>query len=133
MMAFESLLPMALLAADAPAAWFPNNGVVGAVAGSSLGLVGGILGPLAGILAPRGLCRGFVMGTFVSLAAAAAVLACVGLVALALGQPFHVWFSLFLPGALGAMVLGVLTPVVRLRYRQAEMLKLEGRLLSGGG
>ena len=67
MMAFESLLPMALLAADAPAAWFPNNGVVGAVAGSSLGLVGGILGPLAGILAPRGLCRGFVMGTFVSL------------------------------------------------------------------
>ncbi len=41
------------------------------------------------------------------------------------GQPYGVWYSLLLPGLLLTALMGTMTPVIRLRYRQAEHRRLQ--------
>jgi hypothetical protein len=93
-------------------AWIP---------GTALGVLGGLWGSLAGTLAPRGKAKLLVLGLHFGI-----VLACVGLllasiIALAEGQPYGVWYGLGLPGLLGVIIIGGLTPVIFRRYREAEL------------
>ena len=57
--------------------------------------------------------------------AVGAVLLAAGLTALVGGQPYGVWFALLLPGVLLTTMILSFTPLVRMRYRQAEQRRLE--------
>ena len=45
--------------------------------------------------------------------------------ALAVSQPYGVWYPLILPGALATMLMLLFTTIIRLRYLQAEHRRLE--------
>ncbi len=100
------------------------------VPGTVLGLFGGLWGAASGSLAPRGKAKGIILGSGIAALIASAVSLAAGLVALAVGQPFGVWYTLLLPGVLGLMVLCPLVPMVWFRYRQAEGRKMQADDLS---
>lgn len=105
---------------------------IGALGGGGLGTLAGLFGGLAGYLAPRGIGRVPVLavhGLFV-LAGVGALVA--GIVAVVQSQPYHVYYPLLLGGAILSLVMGVLLPVVRVRYRQAEKRKLDAEELRRG-
>jgi membrane protein implicated in regulation of membrane protease activity len=99
--------------------------MVGGLLGAAVGVLGGgIYGPLIGICASRGIAKSLVFAYhFLMLGLGVALLAA-GLVALVRGQPYEVWYVLLLPGALLAILMAALTPMLRLRYRQAEHRRL---------
>jgi biotin transporter BioY len=99
-------------------AWIP---------GTALGLVAGLMGALVGWLAPRGRARNFVLRTWFTMLAVSVALLMVGIVALAAGQPWGVWYALLLPGAVGTVVVGVNSLVILKRYRQAEQRLLAAK------
>lgn len=106
--------------------WNAQDGnLYGAIGGAALGVLGGCLGAAAGVLAPRGKQRGLVMGSMAALVIAGMVVLVIGLVALMQKQPYHVWYPLVLCGGLLTLVLGPLTPVINLRYRQAEARRMD--------
>ena len=110
--------------------WNAHDGnLIGAYGGAAIGVLGGILGTAAGILAPRGRAKGFIVGAFVGMSLVGAAVLCAGVVALATGQPWHVWYPLVLIGGIVVIVLPMQLPALRARYRQAEMRRLEAEEL----
>lgn len=93
--------------------------------GTLFGTLGGLWGGLAGTLAPRGKARGFVVGSGVAFIAVAAVFLILGVVALATGQPYGIWFAFLLPGAQGLILFPLLLPVIARRYREAEGRRMQ--------
>src|SRR5438270_155864 len=59
------------------------------------------------------------------------LLLCVGLYALLDGQPYGIWYPLTLAGGLLALICGVLTPIVRKRYAEAEARRLTAEQFRG--
>jgi MFS family permease len=104
-------------------------GVIGGVGGGGLGALGGLLGALAGWLAPQGRGKAFILGGFVAMIVIGVASLCVGIVAITLGQPYHVWYPLCLVGFILSLVPGILLPVIRMRYRQAEARRMEAEQL----
>jgi len=103
--------------------WFDPN-AYGWLPGTLLGVIGGgIGGPLMGACAPRGKCKRLVMSFLFGGMALCLISLIFGIIALAVGQPYGVWYGLGLPGILGLTIFGSLTPVVRKRYQQAELRK----------
>jgi hypothetical protein len=102
--------------------WF-NPILYAWIPGTLLGLAGGIEGTLAGICAPRGKCKTLVLGLHFADMGACCILLVAGVVALMTGQPYGVWYGLGFPGLLGLIIFGALTPVILIRYTQAEMQK----------
>ncbi len=108
--------------------WFTEQaagfvgGAVGVIYGAGFGGIGGGVG---GPLASMGKARGFVVGMFVAGFLVGLGLAGTGLVALVLGQPWHVWFVFLLPGITGTLLFGMLTQVFRMQYDKAEQRKLD--------
>jgi uncharacterized membrane protein len=100
------------------AGWF------GAVLGSAAGLVGALLGVALGLLAPRGKGKTAVLALQIGGGAVGAALLAAGLAALALGQPYHVWYPLLLVGVITDAVLLGLLPVTFGAYRAAEARRL---------
>ena len=109
--------------------WFsePMAGVIGGVLGAGYGgvLCGGIGGGVFGSLASLGKCVAAAKIYFKSMIALGLVIAGVGLIALLMDQPRHVWYSILFPGALGAFITGVVYPSVLARIRDAEQRRLE--------
>ncbi|MEO1279378.1 MAG: hypothetical protein AAFV77_10525 [Planctomycetota bacterium] len=108
--------------------WFTEQaaGFVGTAVGVIYGAgFGGIGGGVGGPLASMGKARGLVVGTFVAGFVLGLALAATGLVALVLGQPWHVWFVFLLPGIIGSLLFGMLTQVFRMQYDKAEQRKLD--------
>lgn len=103
--------------------WFDPN-LYAWIPGTMLGVVGGTLGALTGVLAPRGKARSLVLGLFAAAAFASVALLAIGCVALAVGQPYGVWYGFGLPGLLGTVLFGVMYGVVRKRYQDAETRRL---------
>lgn len=99
-------------------AWIP---------GTVYGLTSGLMGGLAGWLVVRGRARNFVLRTWFTLWAASVALLIAGLVALAGGQPWGVWFGLVLPGAVCTVVLGSNSLVILKRYREVEERRLAAK------
>jgi len=79
-------------------------GMIGGIVGGGVGgiLYGAIGGGVCGPLAGKGLARRFVMGYITACAALGVVLLGIGLYALVIGQPFHVWFVPVQIGLLGS-------------------------------
>lgn len=102
--------------------WFDPNAYAW-IPGTLLGVMGGIEGTLAGVCAPRGKCKTLVLGIHFAALGACSILLVVGIIALATGQPYGVWYGLGFPGLLGLVILGSLTPVIRKRYTEAELRK----------
>ncbi len=112
--------------------WFDPirfGALYGGVGGGLLGSLGGILGAAAGVLAPRGKGRGIILGAFTVLLAVGAGNLAIGLYALIARQPFGIWYPLLLIGGILTVVLGALRPVVRRRYEESEMRKMEAAAL----
>lgn len=105
---------------------------IGAFGGASAGVFGGAFGAAVGVLAPRGKCKGVVMGFHFGLVAIGAVAGAAGVAALAMGQPRHVYYPLLLGGGILTIVLGSLVPVVQQRYREAEERRLNAKLMRDG-
>ena len=103
----------------APGAWWSDQtaGLIGGIGGATVGCVASLLGWLAS----RGMARRLVSGLAWGLIAAGAVSLVGGLVALALRQPWGVWFPLLLGGVL---LLGILPPRLRQFHRHYAELEL---------
>jgi hypothetical protein len=112
-----------LLAQSQP--WFQNYGLAGAVLGGGAGLYGAVYGTCVGVMAALGKGKSFILALHWLGIGLGVTLLGAGVVALAVGQPYGVWFVLILPGAILVLVLAPMTPVIRLRYRQAEQRRLE--------
>jgi MFS family permease len=107
---------------------YPGN-LFGAYGGAALGILAGILGSLAGLLAPRGKAKSLIYTGFLSLAFIGLCALLAGLVALALKQPWHVWYPLVLCGGIITLVIPMQFPAIRNRYRQAEQRRLQAEEL----
>jgi hypothetical protein len=117
------------------APWFDPNEFgmwFGILAGGVGGSRAGLFGALAGTLAPQGKGRTCVLGAMGAFLGMGLVLVALGLVALVCGQPFGIWFWPVFAGADCALLFGLLTPVIRRRYAEAEERRLEGEALRRG-
>lgn len=99
-------------------AWIP---------GTAYGLAAGLMAGLVVWLVPRGRARNFILRAWLRLWAAAVALLIVGIVALALGQPWGVWYGLLLPGAIGTLVVGANSVAIQKRYREVEERRLAAK------
>ena len=114
--------------------WFdPQFGIyygsfVGGVGGSLLGIHGG----LTGWLAPQGKGRAWILGTMYFAVLFGIVSLLAGLVGLIVGQPYAIWYPLTLVGFLFSVLEGCLIPVVRRRYAEAEMRRLNAEGVRNG-
>jgi len=104
-------------------AWWSDR-TAGLLGGYGGGLVG-CLGGLCGWLAARGKARGFVIAVLAILAGLGAVLGIVGVLAIALHQPYAVWY----PPSLGAIILLAVCPAnlrqFRRKYEELELRRME--------
>ncbi|MSR60628.1 MAG: hypothetical protein EXS05_23815 [Planctomycetaceae bacterium] len=103
--------------------WFDPN-VYSWIPGTVLGCLAGVWGTLVGLLARKGRAKTLLVTIAFVLLGASALLLLAGIVALATGQPYAVWYGLGLAGLIGVLVLGINTPVMLHAYRQAEQRKL---------
>jgi hypothetical protein len=108
---------------SSPGAWWQDQtaGLVGGIGGATLGCLAGLLAWLAS----RGQARSFVVVTMWVLTGLGAVLAGASVVALAMSQPYAVWFPL----VLGALLLLGIIPA-RLRQFQKHYEELELRRMT---
>lgn len=103
--------------------WF-NPNLYAWIPGTFLGVAGGIWGSLVGVMAPRGRAKRFVLGFSLVLTIIAAGLLAAGVIAFFEGQPYGIWYGLGFPGLMVIVLVNVLLPVVRRRYRQAEEYRM---------
>jgi hypothetical protein len=103
-------------------AWWSSrqSGLIGGILGSFAGILGGVLGCLAG----SGKARRFVLLTHKSMIALGWILLAFGIVAVANGQPYHVWYPLLLGGGLATVIFWALLPIVRKRYNDLELRRI---------
>ena len=104
--------------------WFENVGQIGGLLGGGIGVLGGIYGTVVGICAPRGKAKRLVFGLHWFALLLGLGLLGGGITALVTGQPYGVWYALLLPGALLTVLMIIFTPMLKLRYRQAEHRQL---------
>ena len=100
------------------------GGLLGGVGGAA-----GILGGLAGSLAPRGIGRRWILGAWMFFIAAGVLLLVVGLIALLAGQPFWIAWPFLASGAGLSGLMGMLLPVIRHRYEEAEERRVTAEAL----
>jgi len=105
------------LMAPAGGWWSERTGaIVGAAAGTGLGLLGALLG----VLIARGTALRLAAAGLLAVALVGVAAFAVAAVGLATGQPYGVWYPLGLVGLIAAVVGFAMRPVARLRARQIE-------------
>ena len=105
--------------------WTETTGTwLGSLGGAVLGVTCGVFGALVGTLSPRGIARRAILTSHVCLLGIGILMALAAVVALVTSQPYHVWYPLALMGGMLTLVLGILLPVVRRRYAEAEARRL---------
>jgi MFS family permease len=104
----------------------------GVLVGGVGGTLGGLLGAVAGTLAPQGKGRAWVLGSMWAFVGLGVALGAFGLVALFCGQPVVIWSLPLGTGGGMAVLFGILTPVVRRRYVEAEERRLQAEALRHG-
>lgn len=126
-----SLLTIQSTAATAagPAPWWTGQqgAWVGALGGSSVGLLGAILGPAMGVLVPKGKGRSIILPALLISVILGACIEGIGLFAVIQGQPYHVWYPLVLIGGIAFMVMLPLFFLARSRYRAAEINRMQAQ------
>lgn len=103
--------------------WWSNTrgGLVGGIGGGGVGLIGGLVGTLCGC----GIARRFTLALMATMCVLGVIATVVGIVAVASGQPYHVWYTLLLSGPLSAFLFGALIPVAKIGYTKRELMKIE--------
>lgn len=106
--------------------WFdgPTAGLVGGIGGSLIGVWGGVFGSLCGWLVPKGRGKGFLLGSQIVQAVLGVALLLTGVTALAMGQPYHVWYGFLLSGVLMTLLGAMFFFTLRKRYRDTELRKM---------
>ena len=102
-----------------------TGGIAGGLLGTLVGVYGALIGCLCGYLAPRGKGRRWVTGLFYIGITFGVFLFLVGLTALCLSQPWHVWYPLILTGGLMIVIFPPLLLKIRLVYTHAERRRME--------
>jgi hypothetical protein len=120
---FLTQLELTAITSDAiSTGWWsdPQGGLIGGIGGALYGICGGLIGTLCTLGRGRRLalavCWACVIGGALSLV--------IGVVALCLGQPYHVWYPPLLGGIIGTAVCGGLLPVIRRRFNEHEMRRM---------
>lgn len=103
-------------------AWWDEraSGWIGAIGGA----ICGCLGALIGVLCSLGKARQFVLWLCAGFVVLGVVCLATGGIALAMSQPYCVYYPLLLLGGLLACVFGGLLPAIRHRYQQIEMRRM---------
>ena len=107
-------------------AWFDPNSYAW-IPGTAYGVIAGGLGGLVGVLLPKGRATRFLVRAWFALWALAVALLLVGLVALANGQPWGVWFGFLLPGVIGTLVVGANSVVILATRKKVEQRRLAAK------
>jgi len=108
--------------------WFDHGaaGTIGGVIGSILGLTGALAGCSCGFCVRKG-WRKPIYTIFIFAIATGVALLVTGIVAVFVKQPYHVWYAFLLPGLIGTVVFSSIFPVVRRRFMEAEMRKMQAK------
>jgi hypothetical protein len=107
--------------------WGPRAaGLAGGIAGSVIGCAGALIG----LLASRGKGRAIVLGLAKGMLVFGAAALALAVVALLRAQPYEVVYPLVLEGILCLVLPAYLIPVLRRRYDEVELRKMEARDLS---
>ena len=108
--------------------WFEPKtaGMIGAIIGTALGLTGALIGCSCGICVRKGWKKP-IYTIFISAIAINIALLVMGVVAVYVTQPYHVWYSFLLPGFVGTIVFSSLFPVIRKRFIESEMRKIQAK------
>lgn len=103
-------------------AWWDHRtgGIIGAVLGTTMGLFGCMIG----LLRKAGKARRFVCGSMIAGIVAGIACTIAGTVALIMGQPYAVWFTLLLIGIIGGLVSGYNLPQIRKSYTEHELRQI---------
>jgi hypothetical protein len=114
------LRPIKLLAQ--PSDWWSPQPIalVEGIGGSVIGCFGGLIGCLAGM----GKARRFVLATTKLFIAFGILLTIAGIVAIALKQPYSVWYALLLPGGILTFVFSVNLYPIKRRYDDLEIRRM---------
>lgn len=114
--------------------WWSSQmaGLIGGIGGGGLGSLCGLFGALGGWLAPQGKGKPLILGGFIAMVLIGVASLGTGVVALSIGQPYHVWYPLCLIGFILTLVPGLLLPVFHMRYRHAEARRLQAEELRRG-
>jgi uncharacterized membrane protein YphA (DoxX/SURF4 family) len=108
---------------DAAGAWFSERQA--GLYGGSFGAVIGGLGALIGTLVSLGRARRFVAGLIHALILLGAAALLAGVWAVIAKQPYHVFYPLLLIGVLCTCLMAVFRVVVRKRYEQWELRRIQ--------
>jgi len=115
--------------------WFENPEMFGALYGALVGGGGGtligLLGAAAGYCAPQGKFKGLIVGSMALFCFLGLAQLAVGIAALAMHQPYAIWYPMVLAGVIFSLVCGGLLPVLRQRYAEAERRRMEAEDLRG--
>jgi len=108
--------------------WFSPKtaGIIGGLIGSILGLAGALIGCSCGICVRKGWKKP-IYTTFILAIATSVMLLITGLVALGIKQPYHVWYPFLLSGFIGTIIFSSLFPVIRKRFIESEMIKMQAK------
>ena len=121
------------VAAQQPAPWIPveHAWMLGPILGGGVGgiLMGCIGGGFCSILVAKGIARTFVVGYFNFLIILGLAMLAVGIAAIINKQPYAIWYSFTLCGALATCISGTLSFIMRHQYRAVEQRKLDAQLI----
>ena len=108
--------------------WFDPKtaGMIGGLIGSALGLTGALIGCSCGICVRKGWKKP-IYTIFISAIATGIALLASGLAALCVKQPYHVWYCFLLPGFITTAIFGGLFPMVRKRFIESELRKMQAK------
>ena len=114
--------------------WFDSRtaGLVGGIGGSLIGVLGGVFGYLCSWLVPKGRGKGLLLGGLAAMCVLGVACLLTAATALAMGQPYHVFYPLLLGGGIVTLVMGGLLPVLFAGYRRAEARRMQAQDLRRG-
>ena len=95
-------------------------GMWGGILGATLGIAAGLLGWLGSM----GKAKRFVLSGFRTMMGAGGVSLVLGVIALARGLPYHVYFPLLLIGAIALLVPASTLPRLTKRYEELELRRM---------
>lgn len=129
----NTLLPFLLQSGtESVTPWFDQQTFgtfFGAIGGAVVGLLGAFFGGFGSWAAQRGKFRGPILGGMAVCGVLGIISLIIGLVALAQGQPYGVWYPLSLIGFAAAACFLCLLPVMRKRYSATESRRMEAHAL----
>lgn len=105
------------------AEWWSEQdaGWLGGFVGGSVGILGAVFGVTAGL----GKARSIIVPAAIAMFCIGVVLLLVGTIALTTGQPYHVYFLFFIIGGVLTFVMGFNLPMLKRRYEQLELQRMQ--------